>query len=136
MTSRGLVILSEDECFERLAATSIGRVAVRIGDAPAILPVNYALLGRDVVFRTDAGTKLSAAIMGVQLAFEIDNIEQAATAWSVLVVGYAEEVRDRRTLDEVTALGVEPWAPGDRDFVVRIATRRVTGRALGASALE
>lgn len=131
MTSRGLEILTEDECFARLATTAIGRVSVRIGDAPAILPVNYVLLGRDIVFRTDAGSKLSAAIMGLQVAFEIDNAAQSATAWSVLVVGYAEEIRDTRTLGEVGQLGLEPWAGGARDRVVRIATRRVTGRSLG-----
>lgn len=136
MTSRGLVTLTEEECFERLASTSVGRVSVRIGDAPAILPVNYGLLGRDVVFRTDAGSKLSAAIMGVQLAFEVDNVMRPTDAWSVLVVGYAEEVRDARTLAEVAELGLVPWAGGDRDRVVRIVTRIVTGRSLGARASE
>lgn len=129
-------ILTDEECFERLASTSVGRVSVRIGDAPAILPVNYALLGRDIVFRTDPGTKLSGAVMGVQVAFEIDETTHATTAWSVLVVGYSEEVRDAATLDAVAQLGLEPWADGDRDNVVRIRTRRVTGRALGAHASE
>jgi nitroimidazol reductase NimA-like FMN-containing flavoprotein (pyridoxamine 5'-phosphate oxidase superfamily) len=136
MTSRGLEILSEEECFERLASATVGRVAVRIGDAPAILPVNYALSGRDIVFRTDAGSKLSAAIMGVQVAFEVDDVEQPATAWSVVVVGRAEQIRDHRTLDEVAKLGLEPWAGGSRDRVVRIVTRRVTGRALGPPTSE
>jgi nitroimidazol reductase NimA-like FMN-containing flavoprotein (pyridoxamine 5'-phosphate oxidase superfamily) len=133
MTSRGLEILSEEECFERLASSNVGRVSVRIGDAPAILPVNYALLGRDIVFRTDAGSKLSAAIMGALLAFEIDNAGQEETAWSVLVVGYAEHIRDTTTLDEVAQLDLEPWAAGARDYVVRIRTRRVTGRSLRPS---
>jgi nitroimidazol reductase NimA-like FMN-containing flavoprotein (pyridoxamine 5'-phosphate oxidase superfamily) len=133
MTSRGLAILTDDECFDKLVSTKVGRVSVKIGDAPAILPVTYAVLGRDIVFRTDAGSKLSAAIMGVQLAFEIDSIDEPATAWSVLVVGYAEEIRDQSTLEKVAALGLDPWAGGQRDRVVRIVTRRVTGRALGTA---
>jgi nitroimidazol reductase NimA-like FMN-containing flavoprotein (pyridoxamine 5'-phosphate oxidase superfamily) len=44
MTSRGLEILTPDECLAFLRAGTLGRVAVRIGEAPSILPVNYALL--------------------------------------------------------------------------------------------
>jgi hypothetical protein len=72
----------------------------------------------------------------VQLAFEIDNTEQRDMAWSVLVVGYAEHVRDSRTLAEIAQLGLESWAGGTRDRVVRIVTRHVTGRSVGARASE
>jgi nitroimidazol reductase NimA-like FMN-containing flavoprotein (pyridoxamine 5'-phosphate oxidase superfamily) len=132
MSSRGLRILTEDECFVRLTETSVGRVSVRIGDAPAILPVNFVLLGRDVMFRTDAGSKLTQAIMGVQVAFEVDDVQPSSTPWSVVVVGYAEEVRDTTTLREIERLGLRSWAPGDRDHVVRVVTRQVSGRSLVA----
>ncbi|MFI5045977.1 MAG: pyridoxamine 5'-phosphate oxidase family protein [Acidimicrobiia bacterium] len=134
MTSKGLEVLNEAECYERLASSTLGRVSVHLGDAPAILPVNYALLGRDVVFRTDPGSKLTAALMGVQVAFEVDAAPTPDTAWSVLVVGYVEEVRDAPTLAEVAELGLEPWAGGIRDRVVRIDVRSISGRALGHGA--
>ena len=35
------------------------------------MPVNYALLDDEVVFRTDPGTKLSAALMRTMVAFEV-----------------------------------------------------------------
>ena len=133
MTSRGLEILSTDECLDLLRARAFGRVAVQIGDAPAILPVNYALLDDEVVFRTDPGTKLSAAIMQTMVAFEVDDRDPVAHAgWSVLIVGYSEQVRDRATLARVDALGLEPWVAEGLDFVVRIRTRTITGRRLSA----
>lgn len=131
MTSRGLQILTPDECLELLRSRSFGRVGVRIADAPAILPVNYALLDDQVVFRTDPGTKLSAALMGVRVAFEIDDADPATSSgWSVLVVGYSEEIRDQATLDRVDALDLERWVAEGLDFVVRIRTHSITGRRL------
>ena len=134
MTSRGLEILSEEECRALLRSQSLGRIAVRIGEAPAILPVNYALLDNDVVFRTDPGSKLSAALMRVRVAFEVDDIDAASRSGSsVVVTGYVEEIRDRATLDRVSVLGLEPWVTEGRDFVLRIHTRTMTGRRLPAA---
>ena len=133
MTSRGLEILSTNECLDLLRSRTFGRVAVQIGGAPAILPVNYALLNDEVVFRTDPGTKLSAALMRTMVAFEVDDTDPATHGgWSVLVVGYSEEIRDRATRARVDALGLEPWVTEGLDFVVHIRTRTMTGRRLPA----
>ncbi len=134
MTSRGLEILTADECRELLRAHRLGRVAVRVGAAPAIFPVNYALLDDDVVFRADPGSKLSAALMKIMVAFEIDHADAAArTGWSVLVTGYADEIRDRATLERIDALELEPWVTDGRDFVVRIHPRTISGRRVPAA---
>ena len=131
MTSRGLEILDTDACLELLRARTFGRVSVQIGDAPAILPVNYALLDDEVVFRTDPGTKLSAALMRTMVAFEVDDTDPVTrSGWSVLVVGFAEEIRDRATRARIDALGLEPWVTEGIDFVVRIRTRTISGRRL------
>jgi nitroimidazol reductase NimA-like FMN-containing flavoprotein (pyridoxamine 5'-phosphate oxidase superfamily) len=93
--------------------------------------VNYALLDDDVVFRTDPGSKLSAAVMRILVAFEVDDIDPATrTGWSVLVTGYVDEIRDSATLERVDALDLERWVTEGRDFVVRIRTRTMTGRRL------
>ncbi len=131
MTSRGLERLTTDECRDLLRSQTIGRLAVRIGEAPAILPVNYGLLDDDVVFRTDPGSKLSAASMQVMVAFEVDDIDRASrTGSSVVVTGYAEEVRDAATLNRVDDLDLDQWVTEGRDYVVRIRSRTITGRRL------
>ena len=65
------------------------------------------------------------------MAFEIDEIDRSARGgWSVLVQGPAHHV----TADELDAAAgtrVEPWAPGDREMVVRIVPSRITGRRVG-----
>jgi nitroimidazol reductase NimA-like FMN-containing flavoprotein (pyridoxamine 5'-phosphate oxidase superfamily) len=131
MTSRNLEVLTREECLRLLPTQMLGRIAVRLGEAPSILPVLFAMLDDDVVFRTDSGTKLSAAVMRAVVAFEVDDADPATrTGWSVLVVGPVEAVEDPATLARIDALGLEQWVDSGRDRVLRIHTRTVTGRRI------
>ena len=123
--------LSESECRGRLARARLGRVGVTIGALPAILPVNYALLDGDIVFRTGEGTKLRAALERAVVAFEIDGIDEIErSGWSVLVVGHASTIRLAHDLEAARRLVLRPWAPGDRDRYVRITTGMISGRRI------
>jgi nitroimidazol reductase NimA-like FMN-containing flavoprotein (pyridoxamine 5'-phosphate oxidase superfamily) len=107
---------------------------VSIGALPAILPVIYAVWDDSIVFRTAPGTKLSAAVMGTVVGFEIDDAaEDLSAGWSALVVGHASEIRDDETLEVVRHLALASWAPGERDYFVRISTEHVSGRAFGST---
>jgi nitroimidazol reductase NimA-like FMN-containing flavoprotein (pyridoxamine 5'-phosphate oxidase superfamily) len=127
MSSEGLQRIDEDECYLLVRGRSLGRVGVKLAEDLVILPVYYGVLDRDIVFRTDPGTKLAAAVIGDRVAFEVDN---AVPAWSVLMSGHAHEIRD--TGEQVGArsrLGND-WPAGERDSLVRIAVDRVSGRRL------
>ena len=65
------------------------------------------------------------------VAFEIDSIDLATRrGWSVLIQGPAHHLAgDER--DMVAGAHVEPWAPGNREMVVRIVPSRITGRRVG-----
>lgn len=124
---RQLVELSRAECLQLLASESIGRVAVSQGRAgPLVVPVNYVLDGEAILFRSGYGAKLRSSLFRV-VSFQVDRVDVATrTGWSVLVRGPAEELRRR----EVTGPLPEPWMPGDKPYVVRIAARAVTGRRI------
>jgi hypothetical protein len=67
------------------------------------------------------------------VAFEVDDTDPVTHAgWSVLVVGYSEQVRDRATRARVDALSLEPWVTEALDFVVHIRTKTISGRRLPA----
>jgi len=124
--------LSHDECVGLLASRCWARVSVSIGALPAILPVNYVLWNGKILFRTAPGTKLTAALMGAVVGFEVDDMsDDHSGGWSVLVVGHAVEIRDLEELQRVRKLPLETWAPGQRDRFVNIATENVSGRAFG-----
>jgi nitroimidazol reductase NimA-like FMN-containing flavoprotein (pyridoxamine 5'-phosphate oxidase superfamily) len=127
----GVEVLDEAECLELLARSSIGRVAVTIGAVPAVFPVNYRLVDRSILFRTGAGTKLDAAVRRAVVAFEVDEVDPLYhEGWSVLVVGMADELTDPDLLERARRMPLEPWAPGDRPFLVRIGLDYVSGRRI------
>jgi nitroimidazol reductase NimA-like FMN-containing flavoprotein (pyridoxamine 5'-phosphate oxidase superfamily) len=129
-----LEVLAPRACAELLAGHQLGRVAFLVDDHPEILPVNYALDGDRIVFRTDRGLKLHAIVDAPGVAFEIDDGDPAAhTGWSVLVVGRAEQVTDAVDLDRLRKLPLQPWAFGEKPYWVRIVPRSISGRSIRLS---
>jgi uncharacterized protein len=125
-----MVDIDRVDCVHLLTAHGLGRLAVSLRDQPLILPVNYAMDGDCVVFRTDAGTKLYGAA-GQPVAFEIDGFDRLYhEGWSVLVVGTAEEVHQPAERARLAALPLGPWAPGDKAHWLRIRPGAITGRRL------
>ena len=135
MPSFGMLELDEQDCLRRLRETRFGRVALSSGALPVLLPIHYALLGDDPVFRTDFGTKLLAATAGQVLCLEIDDVDpEAHTGWSVLVTGRAEVITQPDDLAAAKQLPLRPWT-GSGDAYVRIACTLVSGRQVGAVAV-
>lgn len=122
-------LLTRAECFDLLGGARVGRVAVSIAALPAVVPVDYTLLGEDLIVRARAGGRLGAALAGNVVAFEVDAADtEGDTAWTVHVVGLSELISDRATLDELARRSPAIRASGDDDHVVRITVREVTGR--------
>ncbi len=119
--------LDRDECLVLLKSRTLGRVALTRANEIAVLPVFYAVVGDDIVFRTAPGSKLDAAVMKCRVAFEVDN---GAPPWSVLVHGYAGEVRDRTLAVEARASLGSDWPAGQRERLVRVPIDDVSGRRL------
>ena len=131
-TSRAVKGIDRDECLRLLAAETIGRLAVVVGRAPLILPVNYVLDGERIVFRSDPGTKVHYGLRG-PVAFEIDAFDRAAhTGWSVVVAGRLEEPPpfDASAQRHIRSLPVEPWAEGEKPHWLRLIPTSITGRRL------
>lgn len=126
MTSRGLDLLTTDQCLDLLRRHSYGRIGVKIAGELLILPVFYMVAGDEIVFRTDPGTKLIAAVLETRVAFEVD--DQHA-GWSVLVGGRAHEVRSPDAEPLIERLELDHfWPAGERQSVVRVEIERITGR--------
>ena len=123
-----LAVLDVDECLLLLADHHLGRLAVIVGQQPMVFPVNYALAGRDVVFRTDVGTKLYSAA-GRLVAFEIDAADTTYHGgWSVLVLGVAVEEQDPIRRAALARLPLTAWCPGPKAHWMRIRSDAITGR--------
>lgn len=126
----GIEVMERQECLDLLAADRVGRLAVVRGDEAMIFPVNYVLDGDSVVFRTAPGSKLDAAGRS-GACFEVDDFDRdRQRGWSVVVAGRLEEITsyDGPLFAQLSMLGVEPWADGDKPHLMRLVPRRITGR--------
>jgi uncharacterized protein len=128
----GVEILDRDECFRLLESASLGRIGFTTGAIPQILPVTYAVLDGDIVFRTGSGTKIEAALRRQVACFEADSLDsRPRRGWSVLVTGRTEIVSHPRVLEQAAELDIEPWCgEGLGDRLVRLRTSLVSGRWL------
>ena len=131
----GLAIIDRDDCYEHLRHEPVGRLGFIDHGEPVILPVNFALDGHAVVFRTGHGSKLSIAIMEQPVCLEVDSWDVLAhTGWSVLVKGTASEVLEQDAIDRLEALPVRPWSNPDlRSHWVRVLVEEISGRQIVAS---
>jgi len=126
----GLDILDEDECLRLLGSVPIGRVGICSGSLPAILPVNFELYGRSIVFRTGRGTKLDAAVRSAVVAFQADQYDTLYhTGWSVLAIGEAKDITENVDLFAGEAR-VRPWAGGERGHYVTVEAEFLSGRRI------
>lgn len=129
-TPENTTYLSEQECWERLQAHEFGRLAYHLADEVHIVPINYAVDGERIFFRTAEGSKLLGVVMNTDVAFEIDQVDDDANvAWSVIARGSAE-VLDGQAARDARALGrPRPWVDSAKFNIVAITVDEITGRA-------
>jgi nitroimidazol reductase NimA-like FMN-containing flavoprotein (pyridoxamine 5'-phosphate oxidase superfamily) len=125
--------LGAEECRTLLGERGVGRLVFNASPAPLALPVNYAMFGDDVVFRTAPDSALMAAV-GNPVTFEVDHIDDAMSeGWSVVASGRLDEIDDDADRERVASLRVEPWAGGEgREVVLRVRVDSVSGRRISA----
>ena len=138
MSNERVEILTEAECRELLDRHHFGRFGFvdYVGVLPSIIPVNYLLDDDKVVIRTDAGSKLAAALRGAPVALEVDGVDETRqVGWSVVVRGRAEEVTDEYQLAELRQTPLLAWHPGPVPRYVRINPSQVIGRRINIADL-
>jgi len=123
--------LSQSECWELLAKTPVGRIGVLVDSAPEIYPVNHAVDGQTIVFRTEQGGKLRGLDRSPAVCYQVDGFDAAtSTGWSVLVKGRARQVTAADEEQQLVGLDLQYWSVGPKPHWVRIEPDRVTGRRI------
>jgi hypothetical protein len=133
MPRRTLEELSWNECFMLLGQEAVGRFVYADDLGPAAVPVNYAVAGQSIVFRSEEGSKVRG--LGDRgVAFEVDHIDDASrSGWSVLVRGTSEQVEFERLPGLLRRIDGDvplPWKKGIHKIWVVITPTTVTGRRL------
>ena len=130
MTEESTVVeLSESACWALLRTTSVGRLAVWVDDHPDIFPLNYAVDHGTLVFRSRAGTTVSAALSDAPVALEADGYDPGTKeAWSVVIRGKAEAISSGPDLLGTVDLPLFPWQAGDKGRFIRVVPTTTSGR--------
>jgi nitroimidazol reductase NimA-like FMN-containing flavoprotein (pyridoxamine 5'-phosphate oxidase superfamily) len=123
---RPVVELTEEECWALLADGDVGRLAYRLVDEIHLVPVNYGLDGRNIVFRTAPGSKLLAAELHSAVAFEIDWYGETA-AWSVVVRGRIRHLGEDEE-SRLDSVAPRSWIPTLKYDYVELTPESVSGR--------
>jgi nitroimidazol reductase NimA-like FMN-containing flavoprotein (pyridoxamine 5'-phosphate oxidase superfamily) len=121
--------LEPEDCLELLADEPLGHVALTAHALPVVVPVNFAMIDGDIVWRSPEGTKQSEGPGGFVVAFEADHYDlQQTLGWSVMVQGLAHVMTDPDELDRAKELPLESWTlEGAADTYVRLVPNIVTG---------
>jgi nitroimidazol reductase NimA-like FMN-containing flavoprotein (pyridoxamine 5'-phosphate oxidase superfamily) len=96
-------------------------------DEVHITPVNYAVDGDTLLFRTAEGDKLLGVVLGADVAFEIDRYDEHS-AQSVVVRGTARLLGEDEA-HRAENVPLRPWVSTPKYNVVEIVPKVVTGRA-------
>lgn len=128
---RSVMDMSVEECWTLLENNDFGRLAYRLVDEVHLVPINYVAQDRSLYFRTASGSKLLAAALRSDVAFEIDQYDDT-TAWSVVARGTLRQLEEdeQHRLDSVAQ---ESWTLTEKPEVIELVADAVTGRrfALG-----
>jgi nitroimidazol reductase NimA-like FMN-containing flavoprotein (pyridoxamine 5'-phosphate oxidase superfamily) len=119
-------VLTPEECWDILRAEEFGRFAFRLVDEIHITPINYAVDGETMLFRTAEGSKLLGVVMGSPIAFEVDRYDEE-WARSVVVRGHTR-LLDEHEEHRSEHVPLRPWVPTLKYNVVEIIPEVVSGR--------
>lgn len=119
--------LTLEQCWQLLGDEEFGRLAYRLVDEVHIVPINYLVDNRCLLFRTASGNKLLAAALHSDVAFEIDWRDDRS-AWSVVARGTLRRLGEdeQHRLDN---LPQQPWVDTPKYDVVELTPDEVTGRS-------
>jgi nitroimidazol reductase NimA-like FMN-containing flavoprotein (pyridoxamine 5'-phosphate oxidase superfamily) len=119
--------ITDTESWALLESSSFGHLGLSVDDRPEVFPVNYAVDGTTILFRTAAGTKLHSLVANRFVAFEVDS-EGPAGTWSVVTKGTAAVLIDAEDSAAADLVAFPPWIPTVPYVYVRITPETIRGR--------
>ena len=128
-----LIELTTEECLSLMTTRSAGRIALQTPGGLRIFPVNYALFGDAVVFRTLPSGEIANNAHESEVAFQVDELDHDhRRGWSVLADGIARRVDDPGEVQLIREeWDPEPWASGQRNLYFKLEWVNLTGRQVG-----
>lgn len=124
--------LDEQQSYELLATTTVGRIGFVDEGLVQIHPVNFVVSGHELLLRTSPDGHLAALSReSAEVAFEVDYHDPiGGLGWSVLMHGVLSQVPEEHAAAAAASARVHPWAGEDRDLPLSFRIERITGRSV------
>lgn len=119
-------VLTDDACWQFLREQEFGRLAFHLADEVHLTPLNYAVDGRSLLFRTAPGSKLLGIVMNDDVAFEIDQFSDSEVR-SVIVRGRARLLEEDEA-HRADSVPLRSWVGLQKYNVVELVPSEVSGR--------
>ncbi|MBJ7450450.1 MAG: pyridoxamine 5'-phosphate oxidase family protein [Blastococcus sp.] len=104
--------LDDGECRRLLATAAYGRLVFTRGALPVVQPMRFRIRDEQVLMATRSGSRLSRAVRGAVVAFEVDHLDTVTGAgWTVTAVGPAHVLTDPDDIAAAALLGLRTWIP-------------------------
>ena len=116
--------LPEQECWELLAAASVGRLALSVRALPVILPAQYYLDGRRLVVCLGHHGLPERALDETVVAFAADSIDPVTRS------GWLVQVQGRSVIPRGLRIDTDCGWPASRAQVVQIEPGRISGQRM------
>jgi transcriptional regulator with XRE-family HTH domain len=122
--------LTEQQSLTHLGVGGVGRVVFVVPRGPVALSVNYRCVAGTIVLRTTVS--ISTALVAQEtVGFEVDRVDEAMSeGWSVVMSRAPRRIEDPSEVVQLSSLDLEPWAGGNRDVLVAITPREMSGRRI------
>ncbi|MDX6275980.1 MAG: uncharacterized protein QOJ72_108 [Nocardioidaceae bacterium] len=124
-------VIQQAECLELLETATVAQIAFVNHDGLQLIPLNFAVIDGHIFFRTSPDSILNDLAAGNDhVAFGVDyHAPLYRDGWNVTVKGSTSRVTDPAVHDQVMSWSrLHPWAPGERDVVVRLVPHSMEGR--------
>ncbi|HUN35877.1 MAG TPA: pyridoxamine 5'-phosphate oxidase family protein [Trebonia sp.] len=129
--------LAESEALALIERARVGRIGFTGRYGPVVLPVDYTLIDRDIVFRVEMAAALGedprGGIPGAEsrVAFEVDELlPPTHSGWMVMIQGTAHPVDDEAGRAGLLQAGLGQWAAAENGLLARITPVHVAGRRI------
>jgi uncharacterized protein len=116
--------LSEQECWELLAAASVGRLALSVRALPVILPAQYYLDGRRLAVCLGHHGLPERALDETVVAFAVDSIDPVTRS------GWLVQVQGRSVIPRGLRIDADCGWPASPAQVVQIEPGRISGQRM------
>jgi len=127
--------IEPSRCLALLEAVPYGRLATVDAGEPLLVVVNHVVADGDIYVRTRSDARLARLTEGGRVAkaiFEVDSAFAAGqSGWSVMARGQLTRAHGEKRSAALRSR-LTTWAQGDRDVVLHLQVRQLTGRSVGA----